>query len=55
MTLFLETIILVHHLTSQLLLLPFYGNDYTGQPTLRTGGFHWSKVLLPACPCWRQL
>jgi len=21
---------------------------------LRTGGFCWSKVLLPACPCWRQ-
>jgi len=21
---------------------------------LRTGGFCWCKVLLPACPCWRQ-
>jgi len=24
-------------------------------PQLRTGGFCWSKVLLPACPCWRHL
>jgi len=24
-------------------------------PELRTGGFCWSKILLPACPCWRQL
>jgi len=23
--------------------------------TLRTGGFCWSKVLLPTCPCWWQL
>jgi len=22
---------------------------------LRTGGFHWSKLLLPACSCWLQL
>jgi len=21
----------------------------------RTRGFCWSKILLPACPCWRQL
>jgi len=21
---------------------------------LRTGGFFWRKVLLPACPCWQQ-
>ena len=25
------------------------------QPRLRTRGFCWSKVLLAACPCWRQL
>jgi len=24
-------------------------------PQLRTGGFRWSKVLLPTCPCWQQL
>ena len=24
-------------------------------PELRTGGFCWSKVLLPTCPCWQQL
>jgi len=28
---------------------------YSQHPQLRTGGFCWSKVLLPACPCWRQL
>jgi len=33
---------------------------YTGQPVLastqlRTGGFCWSKFLLPACCCWWQL
>jgi len=22
---------------------------------LRTTGFCWSKVLLPTCPCWRQI
>jgi len=22
---------------------------------VRTGGFCWSKVLLPTCPCWWQL
>jgi len=22
---------------------------------LRMGGLCWSKVLLPACPCWQQL
>ena len=39
---------------------PFYSN-YKGQPVqpsqqlqLRTGGFCWCKVLLPACPCWQQ-
>ena len=38
-----------------LLLLPFYGH-YTGQLALAgTEGFYWSKVLLPTCPCWRQL
>jgi len=25
------------------------------QPKLRNEGFCWSKVLLPACPWWRQL
>jgi len=24
-------------------------------PQLRTGQFYWSKVILPACPCWRPL
>jgi len=24
-------------------------------PQLRNGGFWWSKVLMPAGPCWRQL
>ena len=24
-------------------------------PQLRTGGFSWSKVVLPTCPCWWQL
>jgi len=23
-------------------------------PWVRTGGFCWCKVLLPACPCWQE-
>jgi len=41
------------------LLLPFYGyyrtNCISRHPWLRTRGFYWSKVLLPACPYWWQL
>jgi len=48
-----------HHL----LLPPFYGQKWPLYRTtcisrhsqLRTGGFCWSKVLLPACRCWWQL
>jgi len=35
----------------------YYYHHYTGQPALagtpklRTGGFRWSKVSLPTCPC----
>ena len=32
--------------TTTILLLPFYVSRH---PELRTGGFRWSKVLLPAC------
>ena len=42
-------------LTYMLLLFPFY-HYYTRQPVsqycqLKTAGFCWSKILLPACPC----
>ena len=30
---------------------PFCGSRHL---QIRTGGFCWCKVLLPACPCWRQ-
>jgi len=26
-------------------------SHYTRQRQLKTGGFSWSKVVLPACPC----
>jgi len=29
--------------------------DYAGSLLLRTGGFCLSTLLLPPCPCWRQL
>jgi len=35
---------------------PLYRTTCISQhPQLRTGGFCWSKILLPVCPCWRQL
>ena len=37
-------------------LRPLYRTTCIGRHRqLRTGGFCWSKVLLPACPCWWQL
>jgi len=36
-------------------LWPLYRTTcVTGHLQLRTGWFCWNKVLLPACPCWRQ-
>jgi len=40
--------------TSMTILKPLYRTAcISQQPQLRTGGFYWSKVLLPSCPCWR--
>jgi len=34
-------------------LRPLYSSTCVSRPLqLRTGGFCWCKVLLPACPCW---
>ena len=42
--------------TTTTILRPLYRTTYISRhPQLRTGGFCWSKVLLPTCPCWRQL
>jgi len=36
-------------------LRPLYRSTCIGwHSQLRTGGFCWCKVLLPACPCWWQ-
>ena len=41
--------------TTTTVLRPLYTSNYIGQHLqLRTGGFCWCKVLLPACPCWWQ-
>ena len=38
------------------ILWPLYRSTCVSRHTqLRTGGFCWSKVLLPTCPCWQQL
>jgi len=38
--------------TTTTVLRPLYTSNYIGQHLqLRTGGFCWCKVLLPACPC----
>jgi len=41
--------------TSVTILLPLYRSTcFSWHLQLRTGGFCWCKVLLPACPCWWQ-
>jgi len=41
--------------TNTIFLRPLYMSACISQHLLlRTGGFCWCKVLLPACPCWRQ-
>jgi len=42
--------------TTTTILQPLYRKTCINRHLqLRTGGFCWSKVLLPACPCWWQL
>ena len=41
--------------TTTTVLRPLYRSTcVTWHHLLRTGGFCWCKVLLPACPCWRR-
>jgi len=40
---------------SIVVLWPIRQHALAGTPTLRTGRFRWSKVLLPTCPCLQQL
>jgi len=49
MTFFTETT------TATILWLLYRTTCINRYPQLRTGGLCWSKVLLPACPCWWQL
>jgi len=38
------------------ILSPLWWSAYDSwHSQLRTGELYWSKVLLPVCPCWRQL
>jgi len=41
--------------TTTTVLRPLYRSTcFSRHLQLRTGRFCWCKVLLPACPCWRQ-
>ena len=41
--------------TKTTILRPLYRSTCISRHfQLRTGGFCWCKVLLPACPCWQQ-
>ena len=45
----------VDHWTTAAVLLPLHRSTCVSRHLqLRTGGFCWCKVVLPACPCWRQ-
>jgi len=47
----------VDHWTTAAVLLPLHRStcvSVSRHLQLRTGGFCWCKVVLPACPCWRQ-
>jgi len=51
-----ETQWICMHTFTTTVLRPLYRTTCVSQhPQLRTGGFCWSKVLLPRRPCWRQL
>ena len=42
-------------MTTTTILRPLYRSTCISQHLqLRSGGFCWCKVLLPACPCWQQ-
>jgi len=43
-------------ITITTILRPLYRTTSVSRHILlRTGGFCWSKVLLPTCLCWQQL